>query len=443
MVIACLCAAPAARAQAPAEAPPVASADSAGLGPTSDVPWNPDRPVGGRLPWETAVLFPARLLTLPLSALGQLSRVTLLEVEESSVVPRLIVRWQALARAGLAVGPASLGDRTGVGGRVFLTPPQLGRHLELEYGGTTRDYNSTRVAVVAGPARLEFRHDWRPQDRFHGLGMSSRLDDTTNFSSSQEVLTLSLARTWVATGVGGPARLSVRAWGGGRGLDVGRGREPEISSIEATFPGAGGSPYFVGGSQWLGGVSFSVDTRSGRPHWSRGERLSVAYEVTADRDDPTLLLHETSGNALADYRRVTAEFQSGVSFWRDPRTFRLFLRADRLDPRDDARTVAVPDLPALGGSSGLSGFEPGRWHDHAAVLARLSYIFPLAQHFEMDAHVEAGGVFPDLSAARSDALETSYGLMLRPRTAVAPLGAMGVEWSRESVRIRYTIGGVE
>lgn len=437
--VACLAPAGSARAQAA----PAAVADSNDFAPTSAVPWNPERPIPASLPWETALRLPGRVATLPLSALGQLSRRTLLVVEEKSLVPRVLMLFMVLPRAGLGVTPASLGDRTGFGARVVLAPPQLGRHVEVEYSGSTRDYNRTRAALVAGFARLEFGHDWRPEERFHGLGMGASLDDTTNYSSSVESVTLALAHRWTLGAAGRALRVGVRAWGGGRGITVGRGREDEIASIETRYPGPGGSPFFVGGSQWIGGAGLTLDTRAGRPHWSRGERLSLAFEASSDRDDASLLLHETSGVKPSDHVRFTAEFETGVSFWRDPRTLRLLVRTDRLDPLDDGRSPALPDLPALGGSDGLGGFEPARFHDLASVLARVSYLFPLAQNFELDAHVEAGGVFPAISAARAGELETSYGLLLRPRTRFAPLGAVGVQWSRESVRIRYTIGGVE
>ena len=44
---------------------------------------------------------------------------------------------------------------------------------------------------------------------------------------------------------------------------------------------------------------------------------------------------------------------------------------------------------------------------------------------------------------RMDRLEHSYTVMLRPRTQTAPLGAIGVSWSREKVRLGFSLGGVE
>ena len=107
------------------------------------------------------------------------------------------------------------------------------------------------------------------------------------------------------------------------------------------------------------------------------------------------------------------------------------------------QTLAVADLAQLGGSQGLAGYEPGRFHDMDLMVGKLSYIFPLAQHYEFDIHAEAGGVFETLRDAHDATPKTSYGVALRPRTALAPLGSINLDWSRESVRFGFHLGGVE
>jgi len=47
------------------------------------------------------------------------------------------------------------------------------------------------------------------------------------------------------------------------------------------------------------------------------------------------------------------------------------------------------------------------------------------------------------NATRGDRLERSYSVLLRPRMHTAPLGAIGVSWSRESTRFTFSLGGVE
>jgi hypothetical protein len=141
---------------------------------------------------------------------------------------------------------------------------------------------------------------------------------------------------------------------------------------------------------------------------------------------------------------MVLDAETGFSFWRDPRTFRLFVRAIDQDLADGTGVVLLTDLQRLGGSIGLWGFQPHRFQEADMVLGRLTYIFPLAQHFEFDVHVEAGGVYADVWREPTLAgVRTSWGAAIRPRTKFVPLGFFGVDVSHESVRIRYGIGGVE
>src|SRR5262245_31697318 len=115
------------------------------LGPTTAPPWNPPRPLPSAEPWELAVRLPGRVVSLPLSLLGALTRRGLLHVEGNHLVPRATVIFATLPRLGIVVTPASLGDRTGFGGRFGLTPPILKRSLQAEWSGSTRHYSSTRL----------------------------------------------------------------------------------------------------------------------------------------------------------------------------------------------------------------------------------------------------------------------------------------------------------
>jgi len=78
------------------------------------------------------------------------------------------------------------------------------------------------------------------------------------------------------------------------------------------------------------------------------------------------------------------------------------------------------------------------------VVGQLTYLFPLAQHFELDVHTELGSVYHDVRQDPTWAsLRNSYGVMLRPRTSDTPLGSVGVDWSNEGIRFRFSVGGVE
>src|SRR5262249_54032478 len=85
--------------RAPGAAPPAASdaptasdanggrGDAADLAPSTAPPWNPSAAVPRRKTWENVVLFPGRVISLPLSGLGRLTDRALLQGEQSGLVP--------------------------------------------------------------------------------------------------------------------------------------------------------------------------------------------------------------------------------------------------------------------------------------------------------------------------------------------------------------------
>ena len=107
---------------------------------------------------------------------------------------------------------------------------------------------------------------------------------------------------------------------------------------------------------------------------------------------------------------------------------------------DGGGTFLFSDLPWLGGSDYLRGYETGRFRDLDLVAARATYIFPIGKSLEFDFHTDVGGVFPEVGAARMDRLVNSYGALLRVRGDRSILGYFGLEWSREQSRFRFGFG---
>jgi hypothetical protein len=407
-----------------------------GLSATTDPPWVPDRPVRAAEPWETAVRLPGRIVTLPLSALGYLTQHTLITVEDAHVIPKVSYFLAILPNAGLIIGPASLGDGTGFGVSAGVAPPGIRRFLTASWEGSTLNYSRTRVTARAGPARLLYSYEWRPQDRFYGLGPSSSRDDTSNYGVQSQQVRLGLA---YRIGADGPWRLDLASWAGPRELITRRGRDEDIPSFDQQFPGLGGilDRRF---EHLAYGARLGFDTRSGVPRWSRGGRVMVEAERFSK---PVGFLALRTTEVPYQFTRWVGEVEGGLSFHRDPRTFRLLVRV--VDNVPDASGTMLPsDFASLGGSRGLHGFDLGRFHDVDAVLGRLTYLFPLAIRFELDVHAEVGAVHGDVwRDARAASLATSYGVYLRPRLDNAVLGSVGVDWSVEAVRFRFSIGGVE
>ena len=167
---------------------------------------------------------------------------------------------------------------------------------------------------------------------------------------------------------------------------------------------------------------------------AQADRFDRAIEAFAINDAHT---------EAPQFTRLSAFGEMGFSFGRDPRTVRIAFKAVNQIVAPGTAPVLIPDLMTLGGTGGLWGFEPGRFHDLDAVVGRLTYIFPLTRFFEFDLHAEVGSVYPKLEDARLNTLRNSYGVSLRPRLDTAPLGFIGVDWSNETVRFRFSFGGVE
>lgn len=424
----------------PAAISPVDSS-SAGQAPSDELaastaaPWVPSRPVPAAEGWETVLGLPGRIASLPLSGLGYLTRHTLIVMEETNFIQRVLVAVAILPSAGVLAGPAALGDRTGLGISLGASPPGLKGHLTARWDGSTRKYSRTRVEARWGPARLDYGYEWRPREHFYGFGPSSSADDTSTFASQSQQARFGLVQRFGAPDR--PWNADLAAWIGPREMVVRHGRE--APSVEERFPSTASLldqrvEHLVYGGRAV------LDSRRGAPHWSHGVRVSVEAQ-RFDRPIEALALRTT--RVPLRFTRMAYEAEGGASFYRDPRTLRLKLQVVDNIP-DGSGTLLLSDQATLGGRRGLQGFAPGRFHDVDAVVGRLSYVFPLAWRVEFDAHVEAGAVQGDVwRHTRASALEHSFGIELRPRLDNAVLGAIGVDWSDESVRLHFSFGGVE
>jgi hypothetical protein len=430
----------------------LAQSDSLAAGdfrPTTEVPWNPPRALSSMRPWEMVLRAPGRIATLPLSALGMLTRNTMLELEEHSLVPKTLHVLAKPVMYGIYVMPANLGDRTGLGGQVSYVPDYANKLVSVGISGSTGHYSRFEAGIGPRIGRFDYVQEWRPHDRLFGIGMDTSEDDETSYSNSTRLYQLSSRVGFDRPVRGQPPRLMLFGSAATREMTLGA---PQGEPDEDTEFDPASTP--IGDAldrEWKGQIwsaAFQADFRRGAPHWSRGWRALVGY----DRYDPRHQAPMASGGPgpipqqFATFNRYIVDLQGGVSFHRDPRTIRLLVRAvdTEIDDRPERQLIPVSDLPGLGGREGLAGFESGRFHDLDALLTRASYIFPLAQHYELDLHVEAGGVYRDLqNDARLRDLKTSYGVSFRPRTHMAVVGVVGVDWSREGARIHYSLGGVE
>lgn len=419
-----------------------ASADTSDLGPTSQPPWNPPRPMARRRMWEQIVLLPERIVSLPLSGLGYVSRAVLLRAEDSGMIP--LGKRAATTRPVPMLAPPRLGDRTGLGGAVVFngpTPYGLPR-LSARYAATLLGYSSSRVAASLGPATLQYGFDWRPQDRFYGVGTSTSRDSLADFGAQDDFVQGILHWGASPDSVGGRRHLGFSAWGGPRSLVTRTGRDTKEVSYQARFPALGDATLDRRVEHLVYGGSVLGDWRSGRPHWSHGGRLSLAVE----RYDTPMRALALNSSRLdgARFTRYSVETEGGMSFMRDPRTIRLLVRLTDQTVDSGRDHFLISDMARIGGRDGLAGYGPGRFHDLDLLHARLMYLFPLARLFEFEVHSEWGAVYPDIwRDAKLRTLRHSFGVSLRARSDVMPHAALGFDVSPEGVRIRYAVGGVE
>ncbi len=420
--------------------------------------WIPERPVRPAETWESVLRAPGYLVSLPFRWLGRATESGLLYVEDENLVPILVSRL-ALPRAlGLAALPASLGDRTGLGAGLTFSPPVVGRHLALEASASTRGYNRDRVGGFAGPLRVLYVSEWRPRERFVGLGMDADADAKSAYATRSQALRLIAVYPYRRGGpamlqtVDGvvvhptaprdePLRTQLAVWAGPQVTKMTTGRDPDDPSLEVLFPEFAASMLGRRTERLVYGVRISHDARHGRPHWTGGWR--AAFE--AERHDRPIRAFalEDAHTGGRSFTRLSWEAEGGFSFGRDPRTVRLLLRAVDQRPDRAGGALWIPDLESLGGHAGLAGFGAGRFHDVDLALARLGYILPLGKNLEFEWRFEAGGVFPDLVVLRPDRLETSYAGLLRLRTDQGMMASAGLAWSHESIRFKFSIGGVE
>jgi len=423
-----------------AEPPPEqASAPSANdLAPTSEIPWNPDRPVPSHETWEQVLNAPLTVVSIPFRLVGALTGRSLLTIQERRLVPKLQEVLSFQAPWGIGLGPADLGERTGFGGTVWIVPRPLQGILRARLEGSTRHYNRGRVELGSAAWFVSYTHDWRPQEPFFGFGMEAREADVSDFSlrTRRAELRARLRRAE-------PVRTEFEAWVGERRAVVRRGREPDRASLEQVFPQVADAVFDVNEDHPYAGAGLTLDARRGRPHWTHGWRLAGTAEYFGHPPGGHGLLFPGRAASPA-FSRATLEALTGFSFMRDPRSIRVSARIVDTHAIRGNEPVPLHDLPVLGGAEGLSGFEPGRFRGADLVSARLGYVFPLAEHAELEFSVERGGVFDDVwQGARLDRMRDSYGISYRLRTDVAPVGAVGVDWSHEGARVRFVMGRVE
>ena len=417
-------------------------------------PWNPPEPVAAARPWERALRFPGAVISWPLRQLGRGAEAGMTWVDANEIQQKTVEILSQRGHWGVDLVPASLGDGTGFGGEFRTTPTFLRQHFTGAVSASMQGYNREEATVSCGWLALGWRNEWRPRERFYGVGMTPSSEVSTYGVQTQSaLLSLSIGTPFGAKTIAEPIQPSVdarmrphpkhrtqlRAWTGPREAVMTNGRDFDRPSIEVAHPELAAMSLHHHVEQLSSGITLTHDERFGSPHWSNGWRASGEIER---RDDPFRGLQFRNVDTDAQsFTRITGKIEAGTSFGRDPRTIRLAFKA--VDTRPDGSGVfLLDDLATLGGPE-LAGFERGRFHDFDLVLGKLTYVYPLLRNLELDLHGESGEVCPTLGGAQFTKLEQSMGFALRLRSDDALVGWMGFDFSREMTRFRFGFGGVE
>lgn len=423
------------------------AADSDSLQATSEVPWNPPKAVGARRGWEQAVLFPQRLVTVPLSGVGYLADNGLLKLEETALLSKLSFAATTLStRAGISLKPARFETRTGLGAAIGLTTPFLGgafkNRLRADFAATLRQYNRTLLTVQGRPAQLRYGYDWLPEERFYGVGLGTSEDSVSAYASQSEWVRGSVRWAWNRDNEEAPPRTEINLWAGPRTSVTRTGREEGTLSFDQRFPAIAAPTLDRRVEHFLYGGSFSTNWLTGAQRWSQGWRVRVQGER---HDRPNHLTALKIGRPRgAQFTRMTYETETGFSFMRDPRTLRFMVRAVDQSISSGRDRFLLSDMASLGGSEGLAGFDAGRFHDLDLLHTKVTYIFPIVRRLEIDLHSEWGGVYDNVwGDPQLSTLKNSYGFALRGRMRRGSFGSVGMDFSRETTRLRFALGAVE
>ena len=450
-------------ASAPGAAPTPAEPTLIAAGGSSDpslaastaAPWQPAQPVPAARSWETALRFPGRIISLPLSAVGLGVDATVETIERTNLLGQLRNIAVLQQRAGVGITTASLGDRASWGAGVRWALPYFDRHLVLDVAGSVGGYNRERAVFLLGPLRAQYLSEWRSKEGYFGPGLESSRDNFSTFAQRIENVELGLGwawrpadTTWLQSAFDRnrfyaplPPRTSFSVWAGPRTVFVTNGRDEKYPSFHELFPEDSVNSLRQRVENMVYGVRLSNDERLGRPHWSRGWRGTIEAQRFG-KSIEALALRDAHTDAVS-FTRLSYLLEGAVSYGVDPRTFRLTLTAvDQILDSGPGR-FQMNDYVRLGGNVGLAGFEPGRFSGIDMALGKLSYIFPLSKNLEMDLHAEAGGVYENLKDARVETIKKSYGALLRVRSSYAVFGYVGFDWSEEQTRFRFTIGAIE
>ncbi|MEO5896178.1 MAG: BamA/TamA family outer membrane protein [Vicinamibacterales bacterium] len=327
---------------------------------------------------------------------------TLLYVEESNPLTRLAPYNGFYIQYGYTGKPIGSGSGLGAGWRHNLFNRDA--RIVFEAGQSMRSYQMVR-ADFSLPRLLdeklelgiEGRYDYQPQEDYFGPGLSSSVDDRSNFlykAPGVQGRAMFAPRRWINTGI----RL------GWLDVSIDRGKDKRFPSVHDLFaetdaPGLLDQPAFL-----YNDLFATIDTRDQPGNARAGGYYGVLWRHYNDSDSSRYTFASTEIDLqqflpIFDKKRVVA--------------LRVRLTATRAD---DGQEVPFYLQPTLGGSDSLRSTGDYRLRDRNVLSSNIEYRWEAFSGLDMALFSDFGTVasrFRDLELSN---LRKAYGLGFRFNT---------------------------
>ena len=147
-------------------------------------------------------------------------------------------------------------------------------------------------------------------------------------------------------------------------------------------------------------LTIGLARTNGEPRTSFGTELFLQLHYA----------HELDGRRFR-HGRYVAEFRQYLPVLLFPKSRRLVLRGrlEQVEPLFGGEAVPFYQLPSLGGQRTLRGFRYNRFQNAGSLVLTAEYRYPIWSNLDAVAFVDAGQVFPELSAVDADRFHWSYG----------------------------------
>lgn len=113
----------------------------------------------------------------------------------------------------------------------------------------------------------------------------------------------------------------------------------------------------------------------------------------------------------SDFWRYGADLQHFIRLGEGPRVFSLRAHGEAVTGARDE--VPFNELPRLGGTTFLRGYQVDRFRDRVAAVVAAEYMWDLSRFLAASLFVDVGRVYPSISDLSLDHLRLGYGLALQ------------------------------